>query len=63
MADINIERKRTNILPWIIGLIALALLAWALLGLFSPDRNTTAAEGGAIADTAAATTGADTASR
>jgi len=62
MADINIERKRTNILPWIIGLVALALLAWALLGLFSSDPQTTTAAGGAIADTAAAV-GADTASR
>jgi len=60
MADINIERKRTNILPWIIGLIALALLAWALLGLFGGDGRTAATERGAIADTAAAAVGADT---
>ncbi len=63
MADINIERKRTNILPWIIGLIALALLAWALLGLFGGDERTAATEGGAIADTAAAAVGADTGAR
>ncbi len=63
MADINIERKRTNILPWIVGLIALALLAWALLGLVRGNGRTAATEGGAIADTAAAAVGTDTASR
>ncbi|HEX6373524.1 MAG TPA: hypothetical protein VF006_31655 [Longimicrobium sp.] len=31
MADINIERKRKSPLPWIIGLLALALLAFMLL--------------------------------
>ncbi len=61
MAEINIERKRTSILPWIIGLIALALLAWALLGLFSGNERTAATEGGAIADTSAAVVGTDTA--
>jgi hypothetical protein len=31
MADINIERKRKSPLPWIIGLLALALLALLLM--------------------------------
>jgi hypothetical protein len=31
MADINIERKRKSPLPWIIGLLALALLAVLLM--------------------------------
>ena len=31
MADINIERKRKSPLPWIIGLLALALLAFFLM--------------------------------
>ena len=31
MADINIERKRKSPLPWILGLLALALLAFMLL--------------------------------
>lgn len=30
MADINVERKGPSIWPWIIGLIVLALLIWAL---------------------------------
>ncbi|HVR99555.1 MAG TPA: hypothetical protein VMW27_23225 [Thermoanaerobaculia bacterium] len=39
MAEIRIERKRTNIWPWIIGLIVLALLVWALIGLMDNDRD------------------------
>jgi len=31
MADINIERKKRSPLPWILGLLALALLAFFLL--------------------------------
>ena len=31
MADINIERKRKSPLPWIIGLLALALLAFLFM--------------------------------
>lgn len=31
MADINIERKRKSPLPWIIGLLALALLAFMFM--------------------------------
>jgi hypothetical protein len=31
MADINIERKRKSPLPWILGLLALALLAFLLM--------------------------------
>jgi hypothetical protein len=33
MADINIERKSGagNVIPWIIGLLVLALIAWWLL--------------------------------
>jgi hypothetical protein len=34
MADINIDRKRTSVWPWILGLIVLALLIWALYELF-----------------------------
>jgi len=30
VAEINIERKRTTVWPWIVGLIAVALLVWAL---------------------------------
>jgi hypothetical protein len=31
MAEINIERKRKSPLPWIIGLLALALLAFLFM--------------------------------
>jgi hypothetical protein len=34
MADIKVERKGPKIWPWIIGLIVLALLVWALMELF-----------------------------
>lgn len=37
MADINVERKGPSIWPWIIGLIVLALLIWALTELFDND--------------------------
>lgn len=29
MADINVERKRPSLVPWVIGLILLAVLIWA----------------------------------
>ena len=40
MADINIERKSgaASALPWIIGLLVLALLAWWLLAGRGDDR-------------------------
>lgn len=37
MAEIRIERKRLSILPWILGLILLALLIWGLAE--SADRD------------------------
>jgi len=39
MADINVERKGPSIWPWIIGLIVLALLVWALMELFGRNDN------------------------
>lgn len=30
MAQINIERKKTPVWPWILALILLALIAWAV---------------------------------
>lgn len=33
MADINVERKTPGVWPWVIGLIVLALLIWALFAL------------------------------
>ena len=38
MAEIKVERKGPNIWPWIIGLIVLALLIWALMELFGRDE-------------------------
>jgi hypothetical protein len=37
MADINVERKGPSIWPWIIGLIVLALLIWALAEMLGDD--------------------------
>ena len=41
MAEIHIERKRTNIWPWIIGLILAALLIWALYAVMDRDDDVT----------------------
>lgn len=43
MADINIERKRKSPLPWIIGLVALALLALLLMRGCGDEPETDAA--------------------
>lgn len=46
MAEIRIERKQQSILPWILGLVLLALLIWGLAQAF--DRNPVGeTEGGA----------------
>lgn len=37
MADINVERKSPGIWPWIIGLLVLALLIWALVAVLGGD--------------------------
>ena len=34
MADINVERKGPSVWPWVIGLLVLALLIWALVEMF-----------------------------
>ena len=38
MADIKVERKRRSLWPWIVGLVVLALLIWALMMLFAGNR-------------------------
>lgn len=43
MADINVERKGPSIWPWIIGLLVLALLIWALVEMFDSDEPEVAA--------------------
>ena len=30
MAEIRVERKRTSLLPWILGILLLALVIWAV---------------------------------
>jgi len=45
MADINVERSSgPSIWPWIIGLIVLALIIWALTQIFSRREPTTNVE-------------------
>jgi hypothetical protein len=41
VADINVERKGPSIWPWIVGLIVLALIIWALTQMFRDDTRTT----------------------
>lgn len=44
MADINVERKSPSVWPWIIGLLVLALLIWALVELFEGDDDPAATD-------------------
>lgn len=37
MADIQVERKGPSIWPWIVGLLVVALLAWALIEMFGRE--------------------------
>jgi hypothetical protein len=39
MADIDVVRKRSNAWVWIIALIAMALVIWALLAAFATNTN------------------------
>jgi hypothetical protein len=55
MADINIERKKRSPLPWILGLLALALLAFLLMRGFGGDDEERM-EGTVIDTTTAVTT-------
>ncbi len=34
MADINVERKSPSVWPWVLGLIVLALVIWAVSEMF-----------------------------
>lgn len=55
MADIDIERKGTNPLPWILGLLLLALVAWGLWSLLRgrDDGDARAVVADTVADTLA----------
>ncbi|HEX6926847.1 MAG TPA: hypothetical protein VF167_15600 [Longimicrobiaceae bacterium] len=37
MADINVQRKGHSVWPWILGLLVVALLIWALMRLVGGD--------------------------
>jgi hypothetical protein len=41
VAEIRVEKKKTNIWPWIIGLILLALVAWGITQAMDNDRDDT----------------------
>lgn len=44
MADINVERKGPSIWPWVIGLLVLALLIWAIAEMVDTDEPAQVAE-------------------
>jgi hypothetical protein len=48
MAEIRVERKKTNIWPWIIGLILLALVVWGIVEAMDNDRDDGVVETSAI---------------
>lgn len=50
MAEIKIERKRRSVLPWIIGLVLLALVLWGLVALANRNAAAAADRGTAAAD-------------
>ncbi|HWM92653.1 MAG TPA: hypothetical protein VN493_17950 [Thermoanaerobaculia bacterium] len=39
MAEIRVERKRTSLLPWIFGILLLALVIWALAETMDNDTD------------------------
>jgi hypothetical protein len=47
MADINVERRGPRIWPWIIGLVILALLIWAIAEIVD-WRGTSTSESGEV---------------
>ena len=40
MAEIRVERERRSILPWILGLLLLALVIWGVAGMSNGDDAT-----------------------
>jgi hypothetical protein len=48
MAEIHVEKKRTNIWPWIIGLILAVLLVWGIAAMVNRNRNNGAARTSAL---------------
>ncbi|MFL6198187.1 MAG: hypothetical protein ACJ76J_03335 [Thermoanaerobaculia bacterium] len=39
MAEIRVERKRTSLLPWILGILLLALVIWAIAESMDNDAD------------------------
>lgn len=39
MAEIRVERKRTSLLPWILGILLLALVIWAVAEAMDNDAD------------------------
>jgi hypothetical protein len=39
VAEIRVERKERSVLPWILGLVLLALVVWGLKEMSDRDRN------------------------
>jgi hypothetical protein len=61
MADINIEKKgRSGIWGWVIALIILAIILWAIFGRRSQPARTTSSIGGTADVVAVATAPAQT---
>jgi hypothetical protein len=50
VAEIKIERKRRSILPWILGLILLALVIWGLVAMTNRSEAEAADRGTAARD-------------
>ena len=57
MAEINIERKKRSPLPWIVGVLALALIAFLLMRGRGDDAEP---RDGTVVDTTTAATAAPT---
>ena len=48
MAEIRVERKRTSLLPWILGILLLALIIWAVAESMDNDADDANTEVSAI---------------
>lgn len=62
MAEINVERKKHHAWPWILGLLALALLVWAITAA-NNDGNDVTQTAPVTTNEAPADTGATTAAQ
>ena len=44
MAEINVEKKRNNFWPWLLGAVLLVLLLWGITGMLGEGPETPAAQ-------------------